>query len=540
MGIKISNTDLSGIIAEIMKGHKISDICISPGSRNTPLIQAFTSDKYFNNYSHIDERISGFFALGQSKITKKPSVIVTTSGTAVANLLPSVIEADLSMTPLIILSSDRPKKLIKTGENQTINQYKIFDNFIRNKIHIESPFQSEDILIKKINSIICIANGANHNKASGPVHINIAFDEPLLDKKTNIKIKIINNKISYIPKKINLPKFKKPIIVCGQLDSTDYYNKIIALSKQFNAPIFADTISQVRLWKKHSNIMCHYDFYIDKIDDNPDIIIRFGKKPTSKKLNNFLKKLKNKIYLVSNHMRYNDDAKNSIHTLDLINNHNADKNWFEYIKKFESKISELLNKYLNDTNFFEGNIIASIIRNCKKKDNLFIGNSLIVRNLEKYCTNTNQKINIFTNRGASGIDGIISTAMGVASKNYNSRNILIIGDVSFYYDLNALILNKNKINLAIIIINNNGGQIFSTLDYKNKIRNFDKFLITKTDIKIKNICKLLSIKYNRLSSIKMIHAKLNSIINKKGIKIIEVKCDITKTLKIEKNIKKER
>ena len=99
MSIKISNTALSGIIAQIMKGHKILDICISPGSRNTPLIQTFTSDNYFNNYSHIDERISGFFALGQSKITKRSSVIVTTSGTAVANLLPSVIEADLSMTP---------------------------------------------------------------------------------------------------------------------------------------------------------------------------------------------------------------------------------------------------------------------------------------------------------------------------------------------------------------------------------------------------------------------------------------------------------
>ena len=129
--------------------------------------------------------------------------------------------------------------------------------------------------------------------------------------------------------------------------------------------------------------------------------------------------------------------------------------------------------------------------------------------------------------------------MGVASKNYNSRNILIIGDVSFYYDLNVLLLNQNKINLTIIIINNNGGQIFSTLDYKNKINNFDKFLITKTDIKIKNICQLLSINYNSLSSIKMIHTKLNSIINKKGIKIIEIKCDITKTLKIENNIYKK-
>ena len=129
--------------------------------------------------------------------------------------------------------------------------------------------------------------------------------------------------------------------------------------------------------------------------------------------------------------------------------------------------------------------------------------------------------------------------MGVASKNHNLRNILIVGDVSFYYDLNALILNQNKINLTIIIINNNGGQIFSTLDYKNKIKDFDKFLITETNVEIKNICKLLSIKYNRLSSIKMIHTKLNSIIDKKGIKIIEIKCDITKTLEIEQNIKKE-
>ena len=451
MSIEISNSTISDIIVKILKEHNISNICISPGSRNVPLIKALTSYDFFNNYSHIDERVSGFFALGISKATNKPSVILTTSGTAVANLLPAVIESDLSKTPLIIISADRPKKLINTGENQTINQYGIFDNFIREKKHIESPVSSFELIINKINTVINAAKGDNSKKAPGPVHINIAFDEPLIDNKinNNYNIIILKSKRSNKSEKINLPDFKRPLIVCGQ--SRIYnYDKIVKLSRQLNAPILADTISQTRLWKKHANIICHYDFYINQLNIKPDIIIRFGKKPTSKKLNHILKKHKNETWLITDDSGYNDDALNIIHDNDIILNKNSDTDWLKYLKRIDTETSLLLRKKSNKL-FFEGNIIFSLIENLNKNDNLIAGNSLTVRNLEKYCHNIDKKINVFSNRGASGIDGIISTAMGIATyNNSNSRNILILGDVSFFYDISTLLLNQKKINLTII------------------------------------------------------------------------------------------
>ena len=535
---KISNTSLSQIISKILKGHGISNICISPGSRNVPLIKSFTSDRFFNNYSHIDERSSGFFALGISKTTNIPAVILTTSGTAVANLLPAVIESDLSMTPLIILSADRPKKLINTGENQTITQNGIFNNFIRESIHIESQFNSHAIIVKKINNIIFSSNGTNNKKASGPVHINIAFDEPIIDKEDKFEITILKNKYYHKVKKITLPSFERPLIVCGQSNLSNNYEKIIKLSNQLNSPILADTVSQIRLWKKHKNIVCHYDFYIDNLNQNPDLILRFGKKPTSKKLNLLLRKYKNITYLITNNSGYNDDANNLIHEQDLIESHSNSHKWLKYIKEIDIKVATLLNNNMK-TIFFEGNIIYSIINNLNNKDNLFVGNSLIVRNMEKYCSNTDKEINVLSNRGASGIDGIISTSLGMAAINKNLRNILIVGDVSFFYDISALLLNKNKVDLTIIVINNSGGQIFSTLNYQKKIKDFNKFMLTNTDIEIKDLCKLSNINYNNLKSINMINSKLNSIIDKKGLQIVEINTAIETLLNMERDLNKK-
>ena len=540
MSIKISNSTISDIIVKIFKKHNISNICISPGSRNIPLIKAFTLYKFFNNYSHIDERSAAFFALGASKAANTPAVVITTSGTAVANLLPAVIESDLSKTPLIIISADRPKNLINTGENQTINQNGIFDNFIRKKIQLESPVNSFELIIKKIDAVVNAAKGDNDNKASGPVHINIAFDEPLLDKNinNNYKITIFKSNKSTKPKKINLPDFKKPLIICGQ--SRIYnFDKIVKLSTQLNAPILADTISQTRLWKKHNNIICHYDFYIDQLNIKPDLIIRFGKKPTSKKLNHLLKKYKNKTWLISDDYGYNDDAPNTAHHKDLILNYNSDKSWLKYLKEIDNQTALLLRKN-SKTIFFEGNIIFSLIDNLSKNDTLIVGNSLTVRNLEKYCHNVNKKIKVFSNRGASGIDGIISTAMGIASsKNSNSRNILILGDVSFFYDISALLLNQNKINLTVIVINNKGGQIFTTINYDSKIEKFKRFMTTPVNMKIKDLCKASKINYYNIKSINMINSKLNTIIDKKGIQIIEILCDIKTTVNIERKINRK-
>ena len=157
MNNKISNITLSKLITYILETHGIKNICISPGSRNTPLTLELLSNNKFQCYSHIDERSCGFFALGMAKASLTPSVIITTSGTAVANLLPAIIEADLSMTPLVVITADRPAHLINTGENQTIKQTDIFHNYVRKSVSIESGFDSIENFGQKINESISLS-----------------------------------------------------------------------------------------------------------------------------------------------------------------------------------------------------------------------------------------------------------------------------------------------------------------------------------------------------------------------------------------------
>ena len=207
MDLKPSNSTLSKTICELLKHHNIKNICISPGSRNTPLTNMLINDDFFNCYSILDERSSAYFALGISKSNGDPAVILTTSGTAVGNLLPAIIESDQSMSPLIIISADRPNKMVGTGENQTINQQNIFKNNIRDFMNVESELDSSNSFVNKINLMILKSKGLNEDPP-GPVHINIAFNEPLIDELNFIKTEVK----SLFGLLINLAKKNKNII----------------------------------------------------------------------------------------------------------------------------------------------------------------------------------------------------------------------------------------------------------------------------------------------------------------------------------------
>ena len=453
---KLSNTALSNIISDILIHYKIGHICICPGSRNTPLTLSFTKNKKFKCTSYIDERSAGFFTLGIAKSLNQPSVVLTTSGTSVANLLPSIIEADLSRTPMIAITADRPKSLLNTGENQTIKQNNIFKNFIRDSIHIDlSDNNSIENIYAQLDSAINKSIGTIGKNSPGPVHINISFDEPLIDKNTSYEIDINLSEKSKYYNNFMLPKCNYPIIICGQLNTDSQSDMIISLSEKLNCPIFADPLSQLRFDKKHPHIFSYYDYYIENLSIKPDYIIRFGSKPVSKKLNKFLNSYKNtQIILLSEYARYNDDSYvitvKDINGIETLNQHN--KNLLNHITDLEHKSRKILEKYCTNEYFFEGNILYQLLNQFKNNDNLFIGNSLPVRTLEKFCPNLDKKIMVYSNRGASGIDGLIATAIGTAY-SHTSKTTLILGDISFFYDSSSLLIaNKYKIDINIIVI----------------------------------------------------------------------------------------
>ena len=521
---------------------------VSPGSRNTPLILALSDQKKIKSYNIIDERSSGYMALGISKMNNQPSLLVTTSGTAVSNLFPSIVEAYMSSVPMIILTADRPRHLVGTGSNQTINQYKIFNNYVNNFIDFSDikNFDCETIINIAIDSYI---KSTTHSK--GPVHINIPFDLPLHINQRP-KIQINNNKLftfdlnNNFKNQYKMPDFKKylkPIIVCTNNKNLN----IVSTAKKYNIPIFMECRGS-RFSKKCDNIISSYEFILNNNIINPDLILRFGDKPISNILNKFLEKRTDITYLITESV-FNDNAKNIIECktsifLEEFNKYDFkyDIIWLNNFIKKQNKIKKYINNFFNIPIEHEGYIINKIISIVPSNSNLMIGNSSPIRDLDKFTFNNASKINIFANRGASGIDGIISTSIGL-SINQEKYNFLILGDISFFYDLSAL-MNQSQVcvNLNIIILNNGGGHIFDRLEGLSEEKDYSKYWLTPLNLNIKDAAKAFQCNYLKLNY-KSLASKDASIFSNLGINLIEIEIDSSnhqlENEAINKRLKKE-
>ena len=529
----------------------IRDAFISPGSRNTPLVLALSDQKKIRTHNIIDERSSGYIGLGLSKVNKNPILIITTSGTAVSNLFPSIVEGYMSCVPMIILTADRPKKLINTGSNQTINQYNIFG-------HYAKFFDLSRIKHINENKVSSIALDSYKNamgfflKNKGPVHLNIPFDLPLYtDKRSKIKLKepifsINDTKDKKNPKKVKFPplnNFSKPLII-----STDIKDeRIVLLAEKYNIPIFMECRG-VRFSKKSKNIISGYEFILKNKVLNPDLILRFGNKPISNLMNEFIDKNKKKVYLVKEEEVFNDDSKNIISSSMKVLTQEFDKknpkfsiNWLKSIIKDEERLKIYFKSLFKSSKHHEGYIINKIISYLPKKSNLMIGNSSPIRDLDQFTFNGSLGINVFSNRGASGIDGLISSSIGM-SMNNKYRNFLILGDISFFYDVSSLINHANIVsNLTIFILNNRGGHIFDRLEGLKKEKKYKEHWLTPINLNIKDLAKAFKCKYLKIgsNSYKDIKKGIISYQKLKGIKLIEIDINAEKSLKISQKIDQE-
>ena len=530
------NLNWSQRISDTFYALGVKHICICPGARNTPLTLSFINNKNFITTSHIDERSAGFFALGLSKKTSKPSIIITTSGTAVANLYPAIIESNYSKTPLIALTADRAEHHIGVGSNQAINQKNIFSNNVRKFIDLGDPNKELDSLQNQIIDIFNSCIGTQESPP-GPIHLNAPFDEPLIEDINNIQ-KINIKKIESINKyncsldSMN-DSIENSLIICGEINPNESVDQILDFSEYVNAPVLADPTSNLRFYKKHTNMISNYNFILNKIEKLPSVIFRFGRKPTSKILLKFLERHKN-VYLIDKYPDFNDSANHKIKSdyegflkhikssyKKIINNP-----FLTILTKYQDKISNLINNLSSDLT--EGILINKILSQLPSNSNILLGNSLAIREADDICLNINKNHNIFCNRGASGIDGLVSTMLGIsyASKSISNVDLAILGDLSFFHDMNGLhFLINNKIKTKFLILNNNGGQIFSKLDIsKFDIPDFEKFWITPLNIDLKNIALLYGLEYTTPNNFN----DLLLIINNKYDKplIIDYKIDV--------------
>ena len=553
-------------IAHLLYKNGIRDVCISPGLRNSAISLAFIKHEKFNCHSIIDERSAGYFAIGMALKTKTASVLICTSGTAIANYFPAIIESSQSKIPLIIITADRPEKLLNTGENQTINQNNIYGDFVR----VSIDFNENDNVINEINESLKFLKPEIEDITTGPIHFNIHLND---FKKFNpkIKYKTLPNKLNSIFEKnkteynwtklpykdvFNIHNYQNPIIIIGRLNYKLDFKLINKLSRHLKAPILVDPLSQIRFNSIDS--LSLYDHYIDKSDINPDLIIRIGQKPVSKKLCKKLDEWQQRIFdklafssiLIDKSGRFNDDVltiteidyKQFINFIIKNTKTNTNTKFYNYMQTLDQKIADIIN---DENEWSELMITKSCLLSINNNEHFIIGNSMPIRYVDMLGKlNTEKNINTYANRGASGIDGTISTALGVW--DYDVEEIQkLIGDLSFIYDQSSLLIAQQlKINLTIIIINNNGGGIFSLLPISKKFNKsiFNKYWTTSHDLDIKKIASLYHFQYQKVTSKKQLNSALIKSDNIIGINIIDAQIDLEKNkkelIRIKKRIKK--
>ncbi len=552
----------------------VEDVVLSPGARSTPLAMLFCEHK-FNIYMDVDERSAAFFALGIAKAKNKAAVLVCTSGSACGHYMPAVIEAKHSRIPLIILTADRPPELQNVGAPQTINQHNIFGNFVKyyEELAIDSVLNSTEnpsyarLVMQK-------AFVHAHSNPRMAVHINVPLREPLVPELQHLNFSEgrLKPPFTFMQGTVENKPFcdffynhclgKKGIIICGPhtVQSSDaYYEDLISLSAMLHAPLLVDPLSQFRAFA-HDNIISSYDAFLKNTDAThelqADYILLLGQAPVSKSLFNFIKNHKNaQIFQLSDCVEYGNPALNTTSIIQisawsfarymLENEVNYDfTNAKHYLAKWQSwqeKMLSCLNKAQSAEIMFEGKVIQLIqditckysAHNLQAKLQLVIANSMTIRHMDSFWQAKNQSINVYGNRGVNGIDGTISTALGIAASSINQNpTVLITGDLAFFHDLTGLLVGKkHAINLTIVIFNNNGGGIFQYLP-QSKAKNFEFLFLTPHDLDFSAVAKLYNIDYHTVNTYAEFNAIFASSLQKNGINIIEIPINMQESKKL--------
>ncbi|ELZ86095.1 2-succinyl-6-hydroxy-2,4-cyclohexadiene-1-carboxylate synthase [Haloferax elongans ATCC BAA-1513] len=477
----------------------IDAVCIAPGSRSTPLTEAFDGHDDIETFSHLDERSAAYFALGRARRSGEVTPIVCTSGTAAANFHPAIIEASQSRVPMLVLTADRPPELRDSGANQTIDQEKLYGDAVRWYKDMPEPEATE----RKLRSLRTTASRALSESTgadSGPVHLNFPFRKPL--EPTAVEDDIPNglsrealdgrDDDPYVKTTGGVPELSEDnlrkladeltadrgLIVAGPADSPGFNTEAIAaLAHATGFPIVADPLSGLRFGghTRTTTVLGGYDAYLDErvTDDWPDpqAVVRIGASPTSKPLRKYLARTDARQYLVDPAGRWREaeftatnlvEAEPSVLAwrLSQLVRNRPDSEWNQLWTDAEETHWDAVDA---ETGAFEGRVAADVAELAPEPSTVFVSNSMPVRDLDRFARPSTKARTVLGNRGASGIDGIVSSALGAGSATTDHLTLLT-GDLAYYHDMNGLLaLGRLGVDATIVLVNNDGGGIFHML-----------------------------------------------------------------------------
>jgi 2-succinyl-5-enolpyruvyl-6-hydroxy-3-cyclohexene-1-carboxylate synthase len=499
--------NLSNLLIEQLVALGIEHFCLAPGSRSSPVALAIARLAP-HSVIHFDERGLAFYALGLAKATRKPVALLTTSGTAVGNLLPAVMEAHHDHVPLILITADRPAELRDCSANQTTDQIKLFANCVRYQVDL--PLSDPAFSMRYLASIVSHALFCAQLPRPGPVHLNCMLREPFIPGTPKEQPRFFEaGQLVAAPATVQawaarLSEIKRGWILLGALPHGIDPAPYLALAETLGWPIYPDVLSQCRT-RQEAVLITHIDLLAKAgCAQPPEAVVHFGGRTLSKALHQILQKAPPPLYLhVSDYPTLLDPDFIITHRLYACGRAfaeqlcaalemRADREWLTLWQEANTDITT----YLEVARLTEPGVVRHAAYLAAGKAAFFLANSMPVRDADAFLPRLEAPLPVFGNRGASGIDGNIATAAGIAH-GLGKPVIAFLGDLAFLHDMNSLALLKS-VPLCLIVINNQGGGIFSFLDISKESEGiFEKFIATSHALHFASAAALFDIPYFR-------------------------------------------
>ena len=535
----------------------------SPGSRSTTLAMLFQSHGGFHTYMNIDERSAGFMALGIAKAQGEPAVLVCTSGSALTHYGPAVVEAKHSGVPMIILSADRPYTLQQVGAPQTIDQQKYFGTAVNYYEELSVPSESHYYTYPRQVARRAYLKANDHKL--GPVHINVPLFEPLVPNREEEYFKqgrsekpfrlVKHQEIASLGSLL----YAKRVLILGGPSVTNP-KAVVDFADRIGAVVIGDPLSNLRQYEgvisTYDAFLAHYERWVDL---RPDVVIQLGQIPVSKRIqqwmatltdidyitisptadvmnpsltttihvmadiDTFLAEIKRGIPLLINTEKKQRAVLQKLEKLNLLTQSDSvvmRPTYEELWRQIESNSREQLDKVQEEPTLFEGRTVHMLQQYMPDEGQILVANSMSIRDMDYFWASGRSQAMVYGNRGTNGIDGTVSTALGLSTNG--KPTVMVTGDLSFFHDLNGLAIGKTHgMNLTIILHNNDGGGIFQYLPQKGT-DDFDYLFNTPQGIDYSGLATLYGLDYVKVTTNAELEQAMQQYIGAEGIHLIEV------------------
>jgi 2-succinyl-5-enolpyruvyl-6-hydroxy-3-cyclohexene-1-carboxylate synthase len=549
------------LIADELAAAGVETAVLAPGSRSTPLTVALATHPEIDAVSQLDERSAAFFGVGYGKRTGSPTALVCTSGTALANFHPAVVEADMARVPLVLLTADRPPELADSGANQTIDQETFYGDSVRLYRKLPEP-EAADRKLRSLRTTLARAVGTATGTKPGPVHLDVPLrkplepyadpdfipkgvpdwtvsaDAPMATERDGPFVRTTQGTAALSDadsRRISgrIEAAESGLIVCGPTDrDAPTREALVSLARNTGFPIVADPLSGHRFgaFPDDGTVCGGYDGYLGTVDATPDVVVRFGASPTSKPLRQYLRDSGATQFLVDPAGEWREST---FTATDLVV---ADETEFaagiaDTVGRESGSYAETLTNaerqywsLVRGNEPPEGAVVAATVDLAPDPATIFVSNSMPVRELDRFARPRNAELSVLGNRGASGIDGITSSALG-AGYGTEDPLVLVTGDLAYYHDMNGLLaVSRIGVDATVVCLNNDGGGIFHILPIEDH-DTFDEWFRTPHGLDFEHSAALYELEFARTDSHDRFRELYSESVGSAGTQVIEFRTD---------------